>query len=205
MAYSLSHAGIAPSEEKKTHRAAVRSFGKVGNFPTWGSTDEEDAGTPVYDVDRAMRSVAGTVLGIEFADQDCPASVPSGHDDGGEEDKSGSGLTGTGTRYLRATSGGGSSEAPSDSVSDASDSWDLTSGMVPPAINEPSGAETKTCSGKMVPMWKAGSYLDSLDWINLIEEKYADGNERLRRLRDAYEEWDEMGRSRPETVEPPDE
>lgn len=205
MAYSLSHAGIAPSEEKKTHRAAVRSFGKVTNFEAWGSTDEDDVGSPVYDVDKAMRSVAGTVLGIEFADQNCPASVPSGHDHDAEEDESGSGLVGTGARYLRATSGGGSSEAPSSSVSDVSDSWDATSGMVPPAVNEPSGAETKTCSGKMEPMWKARSYLDSLDWINLIEEKHADGDERLRRLRDACEEWDEMGRSRPETVEPPDE
>lgn len=206
-AYSLSHAGIAPSEEKKTHRAAVRSFGKVTNFEAWGSTDEDGAGSPVYDVDKAMRSVAGTVLGIEFANGECPAPVPSSHDHGARESESGSGsgLAGAGTQSLETTSDGGSIEAPSGSMNDASDSWDATSGMVPPAVSEPSGTETEKCSGKMVPMWKASSYLGSLDWIASIEERFDDGDDRLRRLREAYEEWDDMGRPRPETVGPPDE
>lgn len=77
--------------------------------------------------------------------------------------------------------------------------------MVPPAVSEPSGTETEKCSGKMVPMWKASSYLGSLDWIASIEERFGDGDDRLRRLREAYKEWNDMGRPRPETVDPPDE
>ncbi|MCL7419177.1 MAG: hypothetical protein M8354_15275, partial [Halalkalicoccus sp.] len=36
-AYCLSHSGIAPSEERKTHRAAVRAFGKVANYEAFDS------------------------------------------------------------------------------------------------------------------------------------------------------------------------
>lgn len=44
-----------------------------------------------------------------------------------------------------------------------------------------------------------------LNWINSIEAQYDDSDERLRRLRDAYKEWDEMGRLRLEPVNSPDE
>lgn len=200
VAYSLSHTSIRPESERKTHRAAVRPFGKVANFEAWDGVKA--------DVDEAMREVAGTVLGVSFAPPECNEPVPCDH----EHDHSASESRSSGfldaTRYLGSNGSGGSgssgsTSSESSSESGGSSSWEETAGIVPAGLNTQTEGQTETCSGKLAPIWKAESRLGDLDWISRIED--AHGEERLRDLRGALEDWREMGSPRPPEVAPPDE
>lgn len=205
-AYSLSHAGIAPENDGERHRAAVRPFGRVANFEAWGSTD--DPGTPIYDTDKALRKVAPKVLGIEFPEAECTEHV---HERDDEDDNpplpstartlgtggSGSGFPSSGSRSDDELLADAWTDASAGFASDDRDSWTDSTGVVPPSISEPPAEQKAPCSGKLAPMWAAGSYLGNLEWITAIQERYSDGDGRLRDLRDAYERWDDMGRPHP--------
>lgn len=84
-AYSLSHAGIAAdSGADGSDHAAVRPFGKVANFSAFDAAKA--------DVNDAMRSVAGTVLGVDFSTPECSEQVPDHVDHDHSGSGSGSGL-----------------------------------------------------------------------------------------------------------------
>lgn len=67
VAYSLSHAGLAPKNDGE-HHAEAYPFGEVANFEAWDAVKA--------DVNDAMRSVAGTVLGVDFSTPECTEQVP---------------------------------------------------------------------------------------------------------------------------------
>lgn len=211
-AYSLSHAGLAPENDGERHRAAVRPFGRVANFEAWDAVKGETKA--------ALRKVAGTVLGIEFLDPECTEHVHEHEHEHGAEDNAREGLP----RAARALGSGGSGgsgggspsptadtwgDASSAFYSDSTDSWDATAGVVPSGLNVSTESQTSKCGGQLAPMWAAESYLGDLEWINRVEARYNDGDDRLRGLRSAYEAWDRQGRPRPvgvgdDDLDPPD-
>lgn len=198
-AYSLSHAGLAPKNDGERFRAAVRPFGRVANFEAWDAVEGETKA--------ALRRVAPKVLGIEFPEPECSEHV---HEDG--EDAS----VPRAVRTIPENGGmpewdespasvAAAWDAEAHGFNDDRETWDATAGVVPSGLEVVADGGTDQCRGQLVPMWKAGSYLGTLEWINAIEERHADGEGRLRQLRDAYERWDDMGRPRPVGVgdEPP--
>ena len=203
-AYSLSHTGLAPESDEGRFRAAVRPFGRVANFEAWDGVKGETKAT--------LRQVAPKVLGLEFPEPECSEHVHA-DDESADRDR------GKGAAYLTATrhlGGGGGRSGLSDGptaetwqaassayYNDDTSTWDATAGSVPSGVSTPSEEDLEKCGGQLVPMWACSSYLGNLEWLDAIEERYSDGEERLRKLRDAYEEWDEMGRPRPDV--PPDD
>lgn len=197
-AYSLSHAGIAPASEKSTHRAAVRSFGRVANFQAYDDVVDETKA--------AMREIAPKVLGCEFPDpsNSCSERVHVEDDDrpavGGSTIPSGSGAGGgSGSDAVAGPGGSTGSDLPPaartvlDAVSDDTDAWDDSGGVVPPGVSEPPPEAKERCGGDTVPMRKAPQYLGDLEWVSSIQRRLADGDDRLRGLRRAHEEWRDLG------------
>ena len=198
-AYSLSHAGLAPENDGERHRAAVRPFGKVANFEAWDGVKAETK--------EAMRRVAPQVLGIEFPKPECTEHVHVEDDESHSHDRD--------RRRVGSASGNpmGSAKSSPDSMlaqawidssagfgNDDRSAWDTSVGVIPSSVSEPPAEEKAPCGGKLAPMWTAGSYLGTLEWITGIQERYSDGDDRLRGLRDAYERWVEMGHPRPVSV-----
>lgn len=197
-AYSLSHAGLAPENGGESFRVAIRPFGQVANFEAWDGVKEE--------VTASLRKVSKQVLGFSFGDPMCSEHV-HGHEGG-------SGGSDVPREVRTIPSGDGMGEGRTDLSSpapalgpagtefnDDTSSWDATAGSVPSGLEVVSDGGTKRCDGQLVPMWQASSYLGSLEWVNAIKRRFSDGEGRLRRLRDSYEEWDEMGRPRPVEVD----
>lgn len=200
-AYSLSHAGLAPENEGQRYRAAVRPFGKVANFEAWDAVEA--------DVTEAMRSVAGKVLGIEFPDPTCSEHVHDHGHDHGECDHNHATHSSPARSPLTADGGSSSDTLPAETWDAANDgfynddtsSWDATAGMVPSSVDTPTNGQTSKCGGQLAPMWAVDSYLGSLEWLSEIEERH--GEERVIELRQARDDWHDMGSPRPEVV--PDE
>lgn len=189
-AYSLSHAGIASENDGEQHRAAVRPFGRVANFEAFDSVTGE--------VTEAMRRVAPKVLGIEFPEPECTEHVhESEHQDADSVPQAAGTIPSGGGMSTPSPTAETWQAASSAFYDDDRETWDATEGSVPSGLEVVADGGRDRCGGQLVPMWVAGSYLGTLEWITKIEEKYTDGEERLRNLRDAYEKWDEMGRPRP--------
>jgi hypothetical protein len=172
-AYSLSHAGIAQDEENDARRAAYRPFGAVANTEVRENVEME--------AKDALRSVSGTVLGLDFPEPTCSehrldeaapspdeGSPAAGVDrppvrvltDGGD---SGSGSSGSARNTGFADSSGSGEFADEGGAWDAPES---TSGApVPPSINEPDESLTSPCGGQLVPMSAADDYLRDNDWM----------------------------------------
>ena len=161
-----------------------------------------------------MRRVAPTVLGMEFPDPECGERVHDhdhDHDDGAAES---AGFL-SATRHLggcngsSSNSGSGSDSFPAETwdaassafYNDDTDSWDATAGIVPSSVSAPIERETSKCGEKLAPMWAVDSYLGSLEWLNEIEEQH--GEERLIELRQAVDEYKELGSPRPDVPDPP--
>lgn len=195
-AYSLSHAGLAPESGGESFRAAIRPFGRVANFEAWDRVKGE--------VTAALRKVSKQVLGFSFGDSVCSEHVHEGEDDDADMSRaartlaSGGGMPNWGDS---PSSSAGTLEASTSGLNDDTSTWDATAGSVPSGLAVVSDGGTERCDGQLVPMWKASEYLGSLEWLNAIERRFSDGEDRLRRLRDSYEEWDEMGRPRPVEVD----
>ena len=192
-AYSLSHAGLAPENDGERHRAAVRPFGKVANFEAWDGVKGETKA--------AMRKVAGTVLGIEFPEPECSERVHVEDDDHDQAHTHAGNASGNPMGSAKSSPDSLLAQAWMDSSAgfgnDDRGAWDASAGVVPSSVSEPPAEEKAPCGGKLAPMWTAGSYLGTLEWITEIQERYSDGDDRLRDLRDAYERWVDMGRPRP--------
>lgn len=197
-AYSLSHAGLAPKNDGERHRAAVRPFGEVANFEAF-----ENIKADTTDV---MRRVAGTVLGVDFSKPECNEQVPDDGDDGDDGDhaavrslgvptSSGSGMSSDG--FGGSGSGSGSSDAgfAAALAADSTESWDASEGSVPSTMSSPDDRNLSACDGTLVPMWTAESYFTDPDWIREIGNRF--GRERISELREAYDEWEAMGRPQP--------
>lgn len=199
-AYSLSHAGLVPESDGERHRAAVRPFGRVANFEAWDAVKGETKA--------ALRKVAPKVLGIEFPEPECTEHVHESPEHDHDHDHGTTASVPAAARTLDVSGPGGSDKLPSPTAgtwkaassalsNDDTSSWDATAGVIPSGLNSPTSGQTSKCDGDLKPMWAASSYLGSLEWINDVEKRYRDGEERLRGLRDAYEEWVDMGRPRP--------
>lgn len=204
-AYSLSHSGLALANGGEEHRAAVRPFGEVANFEAWDSVKAETKET--------MRQVAPTVLGIEFPNPECSEIVSDHAYDGCNHDHdhvdSETENNGSQLRDCTLRTGPENDSFPSetwDAASDAfyndnTDTWDATAGIVPSSVSVPTERQTSKCGGKLAPMWAVDSYLGNLEWIAEIEEHH--GEERMVELRQAAEEYRDLGSPRPDV--PPDD
>lgn len=192
-AYTLSHAGLAPENDGETYRAAVRPFGRVANFPAWDAVKGETKAM--------MRDIAPKVLGIEFPGTKCTEHIhEQKQDDADSVPRAARTIPSVGGMSTSSLTAETWDAANSAFYSDDRETWDAMAGAVPSGLEVVADGGRDLCTGQLVPMWAAGSYLGTLEWINSIQERYSDGDERLRTLRDAYERWDEMGRPRPAGV-----
>lgn len=203
LAYSLSHTAIQPATEKQTHRAEVRPFGQVASFPV-GKKDPSR-----QEVKEGMRSVAQTVLGVDFGSSDCGEEVPADDDTGHDHHAATRHLTGEssgsgfGSGRSNGSDGFGSSSFESEAKSDKSRSGGTTAGTVPSSVRATTERQTEPCTETLAPIWKAESNLGNLAKVKRVEERH--GEERIHELRKAVEEWREMGSPRPPEVDSPDE
>ena len=212
-AYSLSHAGLAKDGDGGDWRAAYRPFGDVANVGVRASVEA--------DVKSALRSVSGTVLGLEFPEPECSESRLDEDAPAPAEDSPAHGVDRPPARYLSPSGGSGSTAAVEGDGSgdrnstntgysdesgapftNAGGSWDApgsTSGApVPPSINEPDESLTSPCGGQLVPMSAAGDYLRDDDWMGSLTASARS------QLREAHAEYLALGEPDPDTPPPPE-
>jgi len=221
-AYALSHAALSHDEDTDRWQAAYRYFGEVANT--------EARANVTRDVDRALREVAPTVLGLEFPEPRCsedrldtdPDDLPgdspaSGVDrppvrvltDGSRSSSdSGSGGGGGGAGSLASggdrgstNTGFGDGDAP---FSDSSGTWDSpgSGSTTTPAGSTtiPADASVSKCNSRLVPMRAAPEYLNDPEWCAGI------ASPTLARLRSAFATFAALGGgdTDPPPVPPPD-
>jgi len=203
-AYAHSHAGLSRDEDGETWRAVVRPFGEVANFTPTSSVER--------DVDRTLREVAPTVLGVEFPKPECSEQRLDEDAPDPPEDGPAAGVDRPAARFLTPSegsdSGSGSTSpaGPADlsaaasmntGYADESDTWDVPASAVPPSLYEPDEDLTSPCGGTLVPMWAAEERLNDDEWMASLPSDAAT------KLREAHARWQALGQLRPDTP-PPD-
>ncbi|QLK27196.1 hypothetical protein HYG81_06220 [Natrinema zhouii] len=203
--YALSHVGL--KQRGNSYRACYQAFGRLANHAAedWALAKADDA----------CRETASDVLGLSLAKPECDAHIepatdnedmvtPDDTDDPIEAmNSSGLGPT-TATSSLRsstASAGTGHRTDTSRPFAAGGDQTGLLSD-VPDWINEPICGETLTqsterCGTTMRPIRCAGEYLESVDWCETIDEGRLDG------LKDAYTEYQDLGKPEPVDDPPP--
>ena len=197
-AYSLSHAGLSWDKDNEEYRAVTRYFGEVANFdPSDGVVD---------DIDGVARGISADVLGVDFDRGTCSETA---------SDTAGLSNTGTGAGYLPNPSRRvvemsdprdlGPSATPSIGDGAGSDGvaadggWEATRGVSPAFLDDPNEVETphedrqkSRCRGEIRPISEAPRQLDNDEWCAEI------GRDAESTLREAVQEWKEMGRPLPD-------
>jgi hypothetical protein len=197
-AYSLSHAGLSWDEDNEEFRAVTRYFGEVANF--------SPAERVVDEIDDMTREISADVLGVDFRRGRCAAEV----DDTVESN------TSTGAGYLptpsQSVSTGaadsrdlGPSATPSLGLRSGSEEiaadggWEATRGVSPAFLDDPTETEapredweTTRCGGEIRPISKAPQQLNDDKWCAKI------GPRMESKLREAVDEWRQMGRPPPD-------
>ena len=224
VAYSLSHAGLSvDSAADGSTQVKANTFGETAQIERRESVRSE--------AEAAMREVAGDVLGVSFRKRSCQEPVSDGPERGdmnNSEDSDDSEDLPLSVQALTnadesETPEGGAPEAsvamtsppsPDELGSGSSDDFGFGSSGGPEARGVPSlqsadgdmdgsdhedhghEEETEVCGGDLVGMWTAPESLDDDEWRESI------GSKMERELRDALDEWRDLGEPRPEDLAP---
>jgi hypothetical protein len=214
-AYSLSHAGLSHDAGNDRHRAAYRYFGEVANTEARANVTRE--------VDRALRDVAPTVLGMDFPEPRCSEErVDADDGDGDAPDRSGSDGNGDGSGAdvdrppVRVLASGGDAQGWSEPSGSAVDlGADRSAGARNTGYDDSGGSATWGAPGSGagtgagggdgvpagqtadVPTSRCGSRLVPMraapDYLNDSEWCASIADATLRRLRRAHAEFLALG------------
>lgn len=220
-AYCLSHAALSHDEDTDRWQAAYRYFGEVANTEARANVTRE--------VDRALRKVAPTVLGLEFPEPRCSEDRIDTDGDDLPDDSPASGVDRPPVRVLtdgapgsRSSAGSGSGDGGAGSLasggdrgstntgfgdggapfSDSSETWDAPGSSTSPAVSPsiPADASVSKCNSRLVPMRAALEDLNDSEWCAGIADTT------LARLRSAFATFVALGGgdTDPPPVPPPD-